>query len=309
MKNESPEQSWKRGKGHHPHTFNFTETTARSLLTGRAQRDTPRNRYKAPYPERLLWTPVKRGKLSDWHFLEVPKPGCFKSGCLQCLRWSALLRSFAGLAFALFCAHLHSFALIWAFLRSTAFRTTTFGNSRISWKVLWVVDVCDFGPWMSAPKWLVSPGIAGRWPRFWPRMSGWAWDIRPEEFLLGWCFPFAVLWLSLSIDLSIVRLIDRLIDWSLFLRASSMYLTPLVDLSIDLSIDLSFDLAIDRSIDLSINLSISLSIDLSTYQSINRSIYRSIDRSIYLSIYLWPLNAPFLNGLLCSGFSRGKTGP
>ena len=49
--------------------------------------------------------------------LGVPKPGCFKPGCLQFLCFCALLRSFApfcglalalfcGLAFALFCAHL-----------------------------------------------------------------------------------------------------------------------------------------------------------------------------------------------------------
>ena len=38
-------------------------------------------------------------------FLGVPKPGCFKPGCLQSLRGSALLRSFAP-----FCALLRSFA-------------------------------------------------------------------------------------------------------------------------------------------------------------------------------------------------------
>ena len=59
---------------------------------------------------------------------EVPKPGCFKTGCLQFLGGSALLRPFAGsfapfcgLAFALFCAH----------LCPTAFRTTAFGNCRM----------------------------------------------------------------------------------------------------------------------------------------------------------------------------------
>ena len=39
-----------------------------------------------------------------------------------------LLRS---LAFALFCAHLHSFVLISVFLWTTAFRTTVFGNFRV----------------------------------------------------------------------------------------------------------------------------------------------------------------------------------
>ena len=65
--------------------------------------------------------------------LRVPKPGCYKPGCLQRLRGCALLRSFAlfcGLAFALFCAQLLlcSFALNCMFLRPTASRTTAFGN-------------------------------------------------------------------------------------------------------------------------------------------------------------------------------------
>ena len=64
--------------------------------------------------------------------LGVPKPGCFKPGCLQLLRGSALLRPFAlfcGLAFALF---LCSFERICAHLRvsATAFTTTAFGNCR-----------------------------------------------------------------------------------------------------------------------------------------------------------------------------------
>ena len=46
------------------------------------------------------------------HKLGVPKPGCFKLGCLQFLCKSALLCSF--------CAHLRSFALICALLRSFA---------------------------------------------------------------------------------------------------------------------------------------------------------------------------------------------
>ena len=37
---------------------------------------------------------------------------------------------FCGLAFALFCVHLRSFALICVLLRTTAFRTTAFGNCR-----------------------------------------------------------------------------------------------------------------------------------------------------------------------------------
>ena len=47
------------------------------------------------------------------NFLGVPKPGCFKPGCLQFLRRSALLRSFADLcsrSLALICALLRAFA-------------------------------------------------------------------------------------------------------------------------------------------------------------------------------------------------------
>ena len=59
--------------------------------------------------------------MSIW--LGVPKPGCFKPGCLQFLRGSALLCSFAP-----FCARLRSFAdlrlcafaLICALLRAFA---------------------------------------------------------------------------------------------------------------------------------------------------------------------------------------------
>ena len=46
-------------------------------------------------------------------FLGVPKPGCFKPGCLQILRKDALLRSFADLrlrSFAVICALLRAFA-------------------------------------------------------------------------------------------------------------------------------------------------------------------------------------------------------
>ena len=45
--------------------------------------------------------------------LGVPKPGCFKPGCLQFLRGSALLRPFG-----LFCALLRPFALFCALLRT-----------------------------------------------------------------------------------------------------------------------------------------------------------------------------------------------
>ena len=65
----------------------------------------------------------------------VPKPGSSKPDCLQFLRGSALLRSFApfcGLAFALLYAHLRSFALICVFLRPTAFRRSAFGNCGFS---------------------------------------------------------------------------------------------------------------------------------------------------------------------------------
>ena len=80
--------------------------------------------------------PVSHGKN-----LGFPKSGCFKSGGLQFLCRSALLRFFApfcapwpwrsfALAFALLCADLRSFAFVCVFLRPTAFRTTPFGNSR-----------------------------------------------------------------------------------------------------------------------------------------------------------------------------------
>ena len=58
--------------------------------------------------------------------LGVLKPCCSKPGCLQCLRFCALLCSFADLRLrspALICALLRSFAL---FLCPTAFRTTAF---------------------------------------------------------------------------------------------------------------------------------------------------------------------------------------
>ena len=55
--------------------------------------------------------------------LDVPKPGCFKPGCLQFLRRSAILRSFALFCallhpFTLFCALFLPFALFCALLRS-----------------------------------------------------------------------------------------------------------------------------------------------------------------------------------------------
>ena len=87
--------------------------------------------------------PLRATQWISGKILGVPKPGCLKSVCLQFLHRSGLLRSFTpfcalfksfalfcGLAFALFCARLRSFARICVFLRTTAFRTTAFGNSR-----------------------------------------------------------------------------------------------------------------------------------------------------------------------------------
>ena len=57
------------------------------------------------------------------HVLTVPKPGCFKPGCLQFLRGSALLRSFApfcGLLCSFADLRLRSFARICAHLRVSA---------------------------------------------------------------------------------------------------------------------------------------------------------------------------------------------
>ena len=57
--------------------------------------------------------------------IPVPKPGCFKHGCLQFLRGNALLRSlalFCGFAFAPFCALLR--------VSACDRRTTAFGNFR-----------------------------------------------------------------------------------------------------------------------------------------------------------------------------------
>ena len=80
--------------------------------------------------------------------LGVPKPGCFKPGCLQFFCGNALLRSFAP-----FCAllrsfvdlRLRSFAHICVFLRPTAFRTTAFGNFRKQVKLSSKFSVCPFG--------------------------------------------------------------------------------------------------------------------------------------------------------------------
>ena len=55
-------------------------------------------------------------------FLGVPKSGCFKPCCLQFLRRRRSL--------ALLCTLLGSVALIFVFLRPTAFRTTAFANFR-----------------------------------------------------------------------------------------------------------------------------------------------------------------------------------
>ena len=50
--------------------------------------------------------------------LGVPKPGCFKPGCLKCWRGSTLLRSFAPFLRSYVCALLHSFALFCVLLKS-----------------------------------------------------------------------------------------------------------------------------------------------------------------------------------------------
>ena len=59
---------------------------------------------------------------SEGALLGVPKPGCFKPGCLRFLRGSALLRSLNlrlfALFFALFCTLLRYFALFCAHLHS-----------------------------------------------------------------------------------------------------------------------------------------------------------------------------------------------
>ena len=59
----------------------------------------------------------------DRRELGVPKPGCFKPGCLQFLRRSALLRPFVlfcALLRTCACALLRSFALFCAHLRVSA---------------------------------------------------------------------------------------------------------------------------------------------------------------------------------------------
>ena len=82
-------------------------------------------------PNMILW-----GFLGDFGqcWLGVPKPGCFKPGCLQFLRGSVLLRSFApfcalcaflrtfvcALLRTFVCALLRSFALFCAHLRASA---------------------------------------------------------------------------------------------------------------------------------------------------------------------------------------------
>ena len=78
----------------------------------------------------LWWPPPENLCLTNflgYFHLEVPKPGCFKTGGLQFLRGSALLHSFAPfsncthLQQTCVCAHLRSFTLICVFLRTTAF--------------------------------------------------------------------------------------------------------------------------------------------------------------------------------------------
>ena len=58
----------------------------------------------------------------------VPKPGCFKRGCLQFYAEALLCARLR--PFALFCARKRSSAHICVFLPPTAFRMTTFGNCR-----------------------------------------------------------------------------------------------------------------------------------------------------------------------------------
>ena len=64
--------------------------------------------------------------LQTWLFANFTRMHSFALFC-------TLSRSFTlvcGFAFVLFCAHLRSFAVIYVFLRLTAFRTTAFGNCR-----------------------------------------------------------------------------------------------------------------------------------------------------------------------------------
>ena len=81
-------------------------------------------KYRETLPSKAQTGPV----------LGVPKPGCFKPGCLQCLSGSVSLRCLR--PFAPFCALLRICvcallrSLIRVILLPTAFRMTPFGNSR-----------------------------------------------------------------------------------------------------------------------------------------------------------------------------------
>ena len=84
-------------------------------------------------------------EISQFVPMGVPKPGCFKPGCLQFPRGSALLHSFAPFCALLrtcICALLRScalFAIICAVLRPTAFRATA---SPSKFCVQWCTSFC-----------------------------------------------------------------------------------------------------------------------------------------------------------------------
>ena len=82
--------------------------------------------YCLAYVSRVGLSTKQATELYSDNFLGVPKPGCFKSDCLQFLRGSALLHSFAD-----WC--LRSFALICALLRSFAWFC---GRPRLEWQRL-----------------------------------------------------------------------------------------------------------------------------------------------------------------------------
>ena len=72
------------------------------------------------------------GKILD-HFsqeiLGFPKPGCFKRGCLQFSRGSALLRPFCALLHSFADLRLRSFALSCVFLRPTTLKRPRLGTA------------------------------------------------------------------------------------------------------------------------------------------------------------------------------------
>ena len=103
-------QKWEEGRG--LYILSPLDATKNPHTQGQAQQQ--------PHPTQDLVKDETNKRIS---VVQVPKPGCFKPGAL--LRPFAL---FCGLAFALSCAHLRSFANICVFLRPTAFRTTAFGE-------------------------------------------------------------------------------------------------------------------------------------------------------------------------------------